>query len=135
MFGQVARYLCVGIGGNFFVLSIYYYATLVEEFYPTSALTVASGMGFVVSYALQRIWSFRYSGSVVSPFAKYSLGYLGSFAVQWIILRIGVDALGLPHYWMVLFGLGVATVGFFMLQRYWVFAESESGPQLVTKRK
>ncbi|WP_114948345.1 GtrA family protein [Microvirga calopogonii] len=118
---QLMRYLCVGAGSNAVVLCLYYMATLVWNLYPGTALTIASGIGFFISYTLQRAWAFRFSGNKFSSLLRYSFGYFLSYTAQWLILFVGVDKLLLPHQWVFLFGLATATLGFFALQRYWVF--------------
>jgi putative flippase GtrA len=126
VFNQMIRYLCVGAGSNAVVLGMYYLATLWGGLRPTVALTLASAIGFAISYVLQRTWAFRFRGSKISSILRYSLGYFLSFAAQWLILYIGAEKLHLPHQWVVVFGLGFATVGFFVLQRYWIFGASGS---------
>src|SRR5215211_4990743 len=54
-------------------------------------------------------------------------GYAASFGLQVSILHLGVDLLGQRHEWVVLFGLGVTTVFFFLLQRLWVFPAAPAG--------
>ncbi|WP_373867437.1 GtrA family protein [Microvirga aerophila] len=119
--GQFLRYLAVGLGTNLFVLAIYYGASLGAGLPPKTSLAVASAIGFVVSFAANRFWAFRFTGDGPRAFLRYAASYVGSFGLQWLILYLGVDIFRLPHSWVVLFGLGCATAGVYVLQRYWVF--------------
>jgi putative flippase GtrA len=119
---QIVKYVCVGAGGNAAVLGMYYIATFGLGMWPGHAFAMASSIGFLLSYTLQRLWAFQYAGKGLGAFLRYSVGYVASFVTQWLILLVGVEYLRFPHQWVVLFGLFIAAVGFFLLQRYWVFA-------------
>jgi putative flippase GtrA len=123
---QLLRYLVVGAGTNLLALTIYYGLSLGAGVASELSLTVASGLAFLVSYVANRVWSFRFAGNSASSLVRYTIGYLGSFGVQMLILVIGVEFFGLPHQWVVLFGLGCATAAFYLLQRFWVFADGRA---------
>lgn len=123
---QLLRYLVVGASTNLFVLSIYYAASLGAGIPPKTSLALASGIGFVASFVANRFWAFRFTGNGPRAFLRYTAGYIGSFGLQWFILYFGADVLRFPHSWVVLFGLGCATVAVFVLQRYWVFPANGS---------
>lgn len=124
--GIFLRYIVVGIGSNLLFLMIYYGLSLGFGLQHKFSLTLSSGIGFVVSYSANRMWSFNYHGSSARALWRYIIGYLGSFGLQWVILVIGVDFLNFSHVWVVLVGLAVAAIGFFLLQRYWVFTDTAS---------
>ena len=118
---KFARYLAVGLGANLFALSIYYGATFGAGVEPKRALALATVVAFVPAYAANRAWTFRARGGA-APLLRYAAGYGASFVLQAAVLHLGVDRLGLPHQWVVLFGLAFATLFFFLLQRLWVFS-------------
>jgi putative flippase GtrA len=126
MISQLLRYLIVGAGTNLFVLTIYYGVSLGAGIPPKTSLTVASGIGFVASFAANRLWAFRFTGDGPRAFLRYAVGYMASFGLQWLILYLGVDIFGFPHFWVILFGLACATAGVYLLQRYWVFPANGS---------
>ena len=110
---QFARYLVVGAGANLFALAIYYVSTLAIGLEPKLAMTLAITIAFVPAYAANRAWTFRSDAGMARSVLRYGAGYGASFALQVVILYLGVDLLGQRHEWVVLFGLGLATVFFF----------------------
>ena len=125
--GRFGRYLIVGAAANLFGLAIYYLATLAIGVEPKRALTLASAIAFVPAYAANRAWTFRSNAGTARSLLRYRAGYAASFLLQVAILHLGVDRLGQRHEWVVLFGLGVATVFFFLLQRFGVFPAAPAG--------
>ena len=129
---RLARYVMVGIATNCFALGVYYALTFGLAIEPKAALTLSSMAAFGPAYAASRSWTFRTRTRHAVSLWRYAAGYLASFVFQAAFLWLGVDALGLPHQYVVLVGLGLATVFFFLLQRIWVFqspASAGSRPQ------
>ena len=115
------RYVIVGVLANGMVLGIYFVFSVAVGFTPKLALALASAIAFGFSYAGNKLWSFGHRGGDIAPLVRYVICYLASFGLQWLILDIGNDFFGYPHGWVVVFGLGVATVFSFAAQRLWVF--------------
>jgi putative flippase GtrA len=93
---QFLRYLVVGAATNFLVLTIYCGLSFWADVSPAPSLTVASGLGTLLSYVANRVWSFRFVGNSTASLVRYEIGYLGGFGVQMLILDIGVDVLAYP---------------------------------------
>ena len=123
---RFVRYLVVGGATNILALAIYYAASLGVKLSPETALTIASGLCFLVSYAGNYLWSFRFKGAHARSLVRYALGYFASFLLQWFILHIAVDFLGYPHQWVILYGVACGTLFFYALQRLWIFADPRS---------
>ena len=129
---RLARYVMVGIATNCFALGVYYALTFGLAIEPKAALTLAALAAFGPAYAANRSWTFRATSRHAVSLWRYAAGYLASFVFQAAFLWLGVDALSLPHQYVVLVGLGLATVFFFLLQRIWIFrspAPAGSGRQ------
>lgn len=120
------KYIIVGLLANGILLIIYYILTFIANFEPKSALFFASAIGLALSYVANREWTFQAPSTNGSPALRYLVGYSASFALQWLILHVGTDKFGLAHQWVVIAGLGIASICFFQLQRHWVFATSRS---------
>ena len=118
---KVIRYVTVGVTTNCFSLGLYYVLTLGFSIGPKTALTVSAVAAFGPAYALNRAWTFRATTPHGSSLWRYATGYLASFTFQAGFLALGVDGFGLPHEYVVVVGLAVATVLFLLLQRAWVF--------------
>ena len=123
---RLARYVMVGIATNCFALGVYYALTFGLAIEPKAALTLAAVAAFGPAYAANRSWTFRATSRHAASLWRYAAGYLASFVFQAAFLGLGVDALGLPHQYVVLAGLGLATVFFFLLQRIWIFRSPAS---------
>lgn len=126
--GQLGRYSVVGVGANLLCLAVYYGLTLLLGLGPKLALTIASAVGFIVAFAANRGWTFEAAGPAGASFLRYAAGYLGSFALQYLILHVGVDRLGFAHELVVLFGLACASLAFLLVQKLWVFAAPAPRP-------
>jgi len=123
---RFVRYLIVGAAANLTVLGIYWLASLGLGLSPKLSLTIASAFGFLIAYCANRMWSFEYHGNRAASLARYALGYFLSYSLQLAILNVGTDVLGYPHQWVVVFGLVIATMFFFILQRLWVFPAQQT---------
>ena len=118
---QVLRYGIVGLTGT--VLHIGVLVLLVEQFRLPALL--ASSLGFlvvlVVSFLLNRYWTFRSCGAVSVEFAKYSVTCVFGFVLNFSIMFFFVDVLHW-HYvigqMMVIFVIPASN---FLLSRYWCF--------------
>jgi putative flippase GtrA len=118
---RLARYLAVGVATNCFGLALYYGLTFGAGLEPKVALTLATLAAFGPAYAASRSWTFQATTAHAVSLSRYAAGYVASFLFQAAFLWLGVDALGLPHQYVVVVGLGLAAVCFFLLQRIWVF--------------
>ncbi|SHL35949.1 Putative flippase GtrA (transmembrane translocase of bactoprenol-linked glucose) [Roseovarius litoreus] len=128
-FGLVhARYIFVGLITNVSVLAVYYSLTLFVGVGPKSALFFATLLGLVLNYLANSTWTFNSSTKRYHSSLRYLVGYVASYSLQWLILYVGTDLLGFAHQWVVLVGLVIASISFFQIQRYWVFA-SDAKPR------
>lgn len=120
-FGLMLRYVFIGCTTNGLSLAIYYFATLQLQLSPTFSLAFASSICFFMSYLANRRWSFRDQGTHAAAFRRYCVAYVGIFFIQWSVLIIGTEFLSFSHVWVVLVGMLVGALSFYLLQRYWVF--------------
>jgi putative flippase GtrA len=118
---RVFRYLIVGSMTNALVLAVYYALTLTGLLRPIMGLTVASSIGFVLTFYANKAWTFGFSGSTRRAMAQFAGGYLFSYAFQASFLAIGVQAFGWPHTVVMPLGIALATGLFYLAQRHWVF--------------
>jgi putative flippase GtrA len=120
---QFARWVAVGITTNVVFYGIYLlltYNTLGHK----ASMVVTYVSSVLVSFTLNRNWSFRHFGRISSSFIRYSLTYAICFAINFFILYIAVDLQGYRHE-IVQGGLVlIIAVLIFILQKYWVFAEA-----------
>lgn len=125
MHWQFLRYTVVGITSNLVLYVIYLLATSFGVGHKT-AMTLLYGVGILQTFLLNRRWTFNHQGYVPSALTRYiaiyALGYLVNFAGLYLF----VDELGFPH--QVIQGLLILIVAvlLFMLQRIWVFNNTQT---------
>jgi putative flippase GtrA len=91
-----------------------------------AAMTVTYCSGVIMSFVLNRRFTFVFNGDGNSAFVRflgaYLLGYLANFGGLWLLAH----RCGIPHE-LVQLGMvfGVAAL-LFLLQKYWVFAARSS---------
>jgi putative flippase GtrA len=88
---------------------------------PKTAMTVLYGPGVLVSFAMNRQWTFRHSGTIPASIARYVAVYALGYVVNLVALLVLVDALGLPDGIVVLALIFATAVIIFLLQKFWVF--------------
>jgi putative flippase GtrA len=116
-----ARYMIAGAACNLALLALYYLLTLGFRVNPNLGLTIAAALVFPLAFFVSRAWTFGSSVPLLRAFAHYG----GSYALSWLlqsgILFVGYGLLGAPHYFMAPAGLAIATLTFFLVQRFWIF--------------
>jgi putative flippase GtrA len=120
----VVRYLIVGGGTNLGLMVVYISLTLFD-LQKIVASSVVFLLGVLITYVLNRGWSFRDTGSHKSKFPRYILAYGGGFIVQIIVLYIGLYFLGVHHIIAQFSAMAVAAGAIFILLKFFVFKQSE----------
>lgn len=118
---QIIRYGIVGLIGTMLHIAV---LVLLVEKYRLSSLW-ASSLGFlvvlIVSFILNRYWTFRSCGAVSVEFVKYSVTCVFGFVLNFSIMFFFVDVL---HWYYVIGQMMVILVipaSNFLLSRYWCF--------------
>lgn len=119
-FKQLVRYGIVGVGHNL-VLYLGYLTLTSFGVGPKTSMTVFYGFGIVISFVLNRNWSFGHRGHVPTAFLRYFATYLGGYVLNLALLWWLVDRMGYPHAY-VQAALVFVVAGFiFLTQKFWVF--------------
>lgn len=118
---QFARYIFVGATANALVLGLYWSLSLGAGLLPELSLTLASASGFILTYAANRMWSFRYRGEHAMSLLRYLVTYIVSYCLQLIVLFVGTDTLGYPHQYVVVLGVLIAVPVSYALLTLFVF--------------
>lgn len=119
--GQLMRYIVVGAASNSLLYLAYLGLTVVGLGHKT-AMTFLYITGGLISFIVNRAWSFKHKGSGHSAFARYSvtyiLGYLFNLALLWLF----VDRLHQPHQFVQAVAIVLVAVSLFLMNKFWVFA-------------
>lgn len=120
--GSFVRFAIVGTGSNA-ALYVAYLGMTALGVGPKTAMTIAFALGVVVTFALNRAWSFRSRREPGGAFARYVLTYVAGYALNFAALVLLVDVAGYRHELVQGLMVVVVAVVMFLLQRHWVFAE------------
>ncbi len=121
---QLARYAAVGFASNFALYCIYILLTTVS-LRPHTAMTITYAAGLLVTFLLNRNWTFSYPGIEKAAFFRYVLVYAVGYAVNFLLLYILVDYLGYPHEIVQACLILALAIALFLGHKNWVFDETK----------
>ncbi len=122
---QFTRYVIVGLVSNA-ILYLGYLALTAFGMGHKLAMTVLYLLGVCQTFFFNRSWSFQDSGWIQGGFVKYATVYGTGYTINWSLLWLFVDELGLPHQ-MIQGILIFVVAGFiFFSLRYWVFRHART---------
>jgi len=117
---ELFRYGVIGVSHNVLIYIMYLLATW-QGIDPKYAMTVLYIFAVLLSFYLNRRWTFEYEGMAWSSLVRYLVTYALVYLLNLFTLLVFVDSLGYPHQavmaLLVLVGAGIL----FLAQKYWVF--------------
>jgi putative flippase GtrA len=118
---QVFRFAVVGlVNTGIGLLSIY-----AAIFYFNAAPVVANAFGYstglVVSFALNRVWTFGDSRPIAAVMPRYLLVAAVAYLLNLSVVLLGTYSFGVGPYLVQLFGIGFYTIAMFLGCRWFVF--------------
>jgi len=117
---QFAKFAVVGFASNL-TLYGYYLLLTIASLKPHAAMTIAYATGMLLTFLLNRNWTFAYLGPGKSAVGRYVLVYVFGYVINFLMLSIMVNHLGYPHE-IVQAGLILfLATAFFVVQKFWVF--------------
>jgi len=114
------RYLIVGGSTNLALLALYAGLTALG-LHEVTASSIGYATGIVVTYILNKGWSFRDQSAHHMAFIKYIVAYGAGYVVQIAVLSGLAFQLGLPHLIAQLVAMLAAAVSIFSLLKLFVF--------------
>ncbi len=119
---QGLRFVAVGLINTGIGLLAIYSLMYLFAIGPLAANCVGYAVGFVVSFMLNRFWTFEHRGNIKTVLPRYLLVIVSAYLLNFAIVFIGVRHLGINAYLIQVFGIGVYTVTTFFGCRHYVFA-------------
>ncbi|MHA6288865.1 GtrA family protein [Maricaulis sp. CAU 1757] len=116
----LVRYLIVGGSVNL-ALFVFYLLVVRLGFIPEIATTLAFALGVVITYVLNKGWSFKSSDSHRYAAPRYVFSYLVGYVVQIGVLAVSYRVLPLPHEVAQLVAMVFAAGTIFVMLNFWVF--------------
>jgi putative flippase GtrA len=130
---QLFSFGAIGIASNGALYLLYLALTSVGIGHKT-AMTLVFAAGVLLTYALNRRWTFRHDGAVSGSARRYVGAYLLGYLANVAVLALLVDVMNFPHRAVMLI-LIFATAGLmFVLQKFWVFPAKPTDGYTATDR-
>lgn len=120
---QFIRYVSVGLSSNAILYGLYLCATWLG-IGPKTAMSVLYLMGVVVTFFLNKSWTFK-TTTDSGQFQRYIVAYCLGYIVNWSALFVFVDLWQLPHQFVQAVLVFAIAALLFGVQRYWVFSRSK----------
>ena len=114
------KYCIVG-GSNTAAMYVLYLGLLRIGLPYAAALTADYVVGVLLTFTLQREWTFRSRGDKRRQFAKYVASYVPFFAINLGVLAAAVELAAMDERWAQIPAIVVAYSVTYFLHRFWVF--------------
>ena len=124
--GSLTRYAVVGGLTNALGYLAYLLITALGVG-PKTAMTALYLIAVLVSYVGNRQWSFADRGSVLASLARYLAVHVCGYLLNFMLLLVFVDQLGLPHQLVQAAAIGIVALFLFTAFRLFVFNSPRSG--------
>jgi putative flippase GtrA len=118
---QSLKFLMVGLVNTAIGLLSIYAIIFFFNAHPGLANAIGYAIGLAVSFALNRIWTFSDSQSIMKVLPRYLTVAGISYLLNLGVVLIGVDYFGIGPYLVQLFGMAVYTPTMFLGCRFFVF--------------
>lgn len=117
---KLAKFIVVGVANNLIGYAVFVLLSLLgTEAIP--AMTVSYGIGMVVSFVGNRKWTFSHRDSLIPTLVRFVVANLVGYGVNFALLWLLVNQLGLPQIPMQLFATACVAICTFLIMRLWVF--------------
>jgi putative flippase GtrA len=123
---QTRRYAISGLTSNLALYLLYLGLTGMSLGHKTS-MTLAFVVGVLVSFFLNRKWSFNHKGCARLAFFRFSVAYALGYLINLGILMYGVDNLNYPHQLIQAISILIVAGFLFIALKFWVFSQSDFG--------
>lgn len=122
---QMIRFGMVGFFSNILLYLLYLLFTGMGVGHKT-AMTLLFVAGALQTFVINKRWTFEYKGIIRTTLVKFLLAYFFSYSLNLAALYLFVDYLDYEHQIVQVMMIVILAVVLFILQRYWVFRDSDS---------
>lgn len=119
---QASRFGVVGVVQNLIGYLVYLLLTW-KLLSPYLAVMILYPISVLISYFLNRQWTFHYQGEVGGSLARFSLVHLLGLGISLSVLWIFSELLGVPHQLVQAFNIAVVGVMTFALLKIYVYTQ------------
>lgn len=121
---QFVRFATVGVISNVLLYLAYLLLTFTLCLEHKVSMTVIYIVGVMLTFIVNRSWSFGHSGVAHTAFVRYVLAYVIGYFLNLGLLWLIVDRLNQPHEYVQAVAIVLVAICMFLLHKYWVFAPS-----------
>lgn len=118
------RFLIVGLANTSVGLLIIYLGKWLMGLDDIAANMVGYSCGLILSFVLNKRWSFRYSGSSGPALFRFFLVILVAYLLNLGLTLVAINSLGINSYFAQALGVVPYTVITYFGSRYYVFPDS-----------
>lgn len=119
--GQFMRYIVVGATSNLLLYLAYIGLTIFGLGHKT-AMTLLYITGGLLTFIVNRNWSFSHKGNRRSALARYVVAYMLGYVFNLALLWLFVDHLHQPHQIVQAVAIVLVAASLFLMNKFWVFA-------------
>lgn len=120
--GQIVRYAIAGVISNGVGYLLYLIATMFFGLGHKTAMTGLYAVGMVVSFYINRKWTFRGTGTIRRSAVRFFITMVMGYAINFLLLFVFVDLFGFAHQLIQAFAIALMAVYFFLLNKWYVHA-------------
>ena len=121
------RFAISGVANTSAGLSVIYGTKYFLEFNDITANATGYAVGLIVSFTLNSVWTFKYSGSWWPAVIKFLAAFGISYAANLLCVLLLIDALETNSYVAQTIGLIPYTICFYLLSKLVVFRRTRLG--------
>lgn len=118
--GELVRFGVVGVAHNLLGYLVYLLVTWLGTD-PKIAVAILYPLGTLFSYFANRHWTFNHKGAIGTSMTRYLGMHVMGYALNLVIIYVGVDLLAFPHQLVQLMAMGVLAMMFFAISKLFVF--------------
>ena len=121
LFGDTGRFLIVGAANTLLGLSVIYTAKIFWQFDDVSANIVGYSAGLVLSFSLNRHWTFAHFGPRLPALARFLFVALAAYALNLVTVMIAISYFGVNSYIAQALGIAPYTLTSYFGSKYFAF--------------
>lgn len=121
---SLSKFLTVGALNTLVGLLVIYAAKFFAGMEDISANLVGYGVGFLLPYALNSRWTFRYSGDDLPAALRFLLGVSTGYCVNLLAVLVLIQLFGVNSYVAQAMGIPPYTLTVYLLSKHFVFRQS-----------
>lgn len=121
----VGKFALVGVANTLAGLAVIYLCKALFQINDVAANVVGYSVGLLLSFALNRSWTFRFRGAMGSTFMRFVLVILVGYALNLVTVLFALDILRMNGYLAQALGVPLYAVSTYLGCRYFVFVQRE----------